>query len=135
MTTVSGSCTCGAAGLQVSTDIRQVVNCHCNACRKMNGSAFTTYAVVPHKFLSLSGQENIAEYQFGEGAFKHYCRKCGTPLYNLNSRYQKYAMIYLGVLENSASLIPTQNIFCESMLDWVEHIDSVPKYDQDIVAR
>lgn len=135
MTTVSGSCTCGAAGFQVSTDIRQVVNCHCNTCRKMNGSAFTTYAVVPHKFLSLSGQENIGEYQFGEGAFKHYCRKCGTPLYNLNSRYQKYCMIYLGALENSASLMPTQNIFCESMLAWVEHIASVPKYEQDIVAR
>jgi hypothetical protein len=135
MTTVSGSCICGAAGLKVATDIRQIVNCHCNSCRKMNGSAFTTYAIAPHKFLSLTGEENIAEYQFSEGAFKHYCKKCGSPLYNLNSRYPKYAMIYLGCLENSAVLTPTQNIFCESMLGWVEHIADVEKFEKDIAGR
>jgi hypothetical protein len=41
-------------------------------------------------------------------------------------------MIYLGALENSTTLMPTQNIFCESMLGWVENIASVPKYEKDI---
>jgi hypothetical protein len=101
----------------------------------MNGSAFSSYAVVPQKFFSVSGQENIAEFQIAEGMVKHCCKKCGSPVYNLNSRYPKYCMTYFGSLENSASLLPTRNIFCESMLAWVEHIASIEKFDQDYVAK
>ena len=133
--TVSGSCKCGAVSYSVESDIRQVVNCHCNTCRKMNGSAFSSYAVVPQKYFSLSGQENVAEFQIAEGMLKHCCKKCGTPVYNLNSRYPKYCMIYLGSLENSASLVPSRNIYCESMLDWVEHIAAMENYDQDFVGK
>ena len=116
----------------MATDIRFVVNCHCNFCRGMNGAAFSTYAVVPRKFLSLVGEESIAEYQIAEGFIKHFCRQCGTPLYNLNARYPKSCMIYLGALENSSTLIPAANIYCESMLAWVEQIASLEKFDKSV---
>jgi hypothetical protein len=101
----------------------------------MNGSAFSSYAVVPQKYFSPSGQESIAEFQIAEGMVKHCCKECGTPVYNLNSRYPKYCMIYLGSLENNASLLPARNIYCESMLGWVEQIASMEKYDQDFVGK
>jgi hypothetical protein len=132
---ILGSCKCRAVSYRIGTDIRQVVNCHCNACRKMNGSAFSSYAVVPQKFFSLSGQENVAEFQIAEGMVKHCCKRCGSPVYNLNNRYPKYCMIYLGSLENSTSLVPSRNIYCESMLGWVEHIAAMEKYDQDFVGK
>jgi hypothetical protein len=128
--TVSGSCKCGAARFTVTTDIRLVVNCHCNFCRGMNGAAFSTYAVVPRKFLLLDSEEYVAEYQVAEGFIKHFCKRCGTPLYNLNIRYPKSCMIYLGTLENSSTLVPAANIYCESMLAWAEPIAAIKKHDK-----
>ncbi len=41
-----GSCNCGNVQFKVDGDVKRIVNCHCNLCRKMNGSAFSTYVVV-----------------------------------------------------------------------------------------
>jgi hypothetical protein len=127
---LSGACSCGSVKFQAAADLRRLVNCHCNMCRKMNGSAFSSYAVIPHKGLALSGEENVAEYQVTEGAKKHFCKKCGTPLFNTNVKYPGVCMLYLGSLEGSAIHAPSVNVFCESMLGWVEHIGSMTRIEQ-----
>ena len=96
----------------------------------MNGSAFSSYAVIPHKALALSGEENVSEYRVTEGARKHFCKKCGTPLFNVNVKYPGVCMLYLGVLEENAGHSPSVNVFCESMLGWVENIGSMTRIEQ-----
>ena len=130
MPSLSGSCSCGTVKFEAAADLRRLVNCHCNMCRKMNGSAFSSYAVIPHKVLALSGEENVAEYQVTKGATKHFCKKCGTPLFNTNVKYPGVRMLYLGSLEGSAIDAPSVNVFCESMLGWVEDIGSIEKIEQ-----
>ena len=93
----------------------------------MNGSAFSSYVVVPHEGLTLLGDENVATYEVGPGARKHYCSRCGTPLFNLVSRYAGACMIYLGVLESPTAGVPSLNVYCESMLSWVERVGSIQK--------
>jgi len=127
MTGLVGSCRCGAVRLAAEADARRIVNCHCNMCRRMNGSAFSSYVVVPHKTLSVHGNEHIATYEVGPGARKHYCSRCGTPLFNVVSRYAGACMIYLGVLEPPPAGVPSLNVYCESMLSWVEHLASIQK--------
>ena len=61
------------------------------------------------------------------GARKHYCSKCGTPLFNLVSRYSGACMIYLGAIEPLPAGVPSLNVYCESMLNWVEHVGSILK--------
>ena len=47
MNFLTGACNCTLVKLQVDLDkIKAIVNCHCNFCRGMNGSAFSTYAAV-----------------------------------------------------------------------------------------
>jgi hypothetical protein len=57
-----GSCSCGAVRLTAEADARRIVNCHCNMCRRMNGSAFSSYVVIPRKTLSILGEKHIATY-------------------------------------------------------------------------
>jgi hypothetical protein len=129
---LTGACSCGSVKYRADADLRRIVNCHCNMCRQMNGSAFSSYAVIPRKFLVLSGDDNVAEYQVTEAARKHFCRKCGTPLFNTNEKYPGACMIYLGSLEGSANHWPSLNVFCESMLGWVEDIASVTKIGRGV---
>ena len=71
--------------------------------------------------------EHIATYEVAPGARKHYCSKCGTPLFNLVSRYAGACMLYLGAIEPQLAGIPSLNVYCESMLNWVERVASIPK--------
>lgn len=128
-TSLSGACSCGSVKYHVAADLRRLVNCHCNMCRKMNGSAFSSYAVIPHKALALSGEENMVQYHVTESARKHFCKKCGTPLFNVNVKYPAVCMLYLGSL-GSADHAPSVNVFCESMLGWVENIGSMTRIEQ-----
>jgi len=125
MSELTGRCRCGAVGLTATADARRIVNCHCNLCRRMNGAAFSSYVVIPHKTLSVRGEEHLGVYEVAPGARKHFCAKCGTPLFNVVSRYAGACMLYLGALEPQPTAAPSLNVYCESMLGWVDRIASI----------
>jgi hypothetical protein len=127
MTHLVGSCACGAVRLTAEADARRIVNCHCSMCRRMNGSAFSSYVVIPHRSLTVIGDEQLGTYQAAPGARKHYCSKCGTPLFNLSSRYAGACMLYLGIIEPQPADVPSLNVYCQDMLDWVERIGTIEK--------
>src|SRR4051812_4599865 len=95
-----GTCKCGNINY-ITSDPLQVVNCHCNLCRSINGSAFTSYVVTRlPEFKLTSGSDALNSYTATDHAVKHFCSICGTPIYNINpERYPGLAMIYLGTLE------------------------------------
>jgi len=122
---VSGSCLCGAVKYRAETNIRRVVNCHCGLCRRMNGSAFSSYAVIPFKALVIFGAMDLRSYAVTPRATKHYCGKCGTPLFNLNTKYSGACMLYLGAIEGGETYSPSLNVYCEDMLSWLDKLASI----------
>lgn len=91
----------------------------------MNGSAFSSYAVIPYSALELFGTSDLGSYSVTPRATKHYCSKCGTPLFNLNSKYAGACMLYLGAIEGGDEYSPAMNVYCESMLSWLERVTSL----------
>jgi len=133
---ISGSCFCNAVQFRVSTAPKAVVNCHCNFCRKHSGAAFTTYAVVPESALEIiSGHDAVAAFQIKEQAHKHFCKQCGSPLFNKNARYPGLCMIYLGGISAPLDIVPTANIYCESQLAWVPAITDIRSFAQGIAKQ
>lgn len=129
MSDFSGSCSCGAIRYRVEGEIKSVVNCHCNMCRKMNGSAFSTYvAVVDDDFELLSGQP--ASHQVSENATKRFCGDCGTPIYNSNPKYAGLKILHLGSIDDSLDIEPRANIYCESQLGWPDRLSEISKLPQ-----
>lgn len=123
MTEVQCQCKCGAVRLSVAGELRGPVNCHCQLCRSMNGSAFSSYAIVPSPAVSfIQGKAEIATYPVTKNAVKAFCQRCGTPLFNTNQIYTGLTMIYLGVIDGHTSLIPKSNIHCSSKLTWVDEL-------------
>ena len=88
----------------------------------MNGSAFSSYAVIPFNALEIFGVADLGKYAVTQRATKHYCSKCATPLFNLNTKHAGACMLYLGAIEGAEDYSPSLNVYCESMLPWLEGV-------------
>jgi len=98
----------------------------------MNGSALSSYAVVPFKALELLGEDHLGAHAVTKRATKHFCRRCGTPMFNLNSRYAGVCMLYLGTINGCETYSPSLNVYCESMLAWLESVTSVTGFARGV---
>lgn len=127
----SGSCVCGETKYRVEGEIRTVVNCHCNFCRKMNGAAFSTYVVVAEEnFELLHGEFNVN--QVSEQSTKSTCRGCNTPIFNSNPRLAGLKILHFGSVDDAGSIRPQLNIYCESKCDWLNELDSMKSLNQGV---
>ena len=136
MTSLAGQCRCGLVHYENCGKIVTMVNCHCNLCRAMNGSAFSSYVVVMRGNLSVTGEENLRAYPVTQRSTKSFCGVCGTPLFNLNpSLYPGFAMLYFGTLADNAALLPGINTYCDDKLAWVDSIAQASSFGQGAPAR
>jgi hypothetical protein len=101
-------------------------------CRQHNGSAFSSYAVLPFSSLEIiKGGGSIQNYTIASGK-KHFCQQCGTPLFNLNEKYPGACMIFLGTLTSACDLLPKANVWCQSQLAWVNTVSELPAFPQGV---
>ena len=68
---MEGSCNCKSVHFSAPDEITAIVNCHCSLCRKMNGSAFSTYVVVADDGFNLVSGE-LSTVQVSQNAFKSF---------------------------------------------------------------
>jgi hypothetical protein len=135
MNLLNGSCKCTFVKFQVDLDkIKAIVNCHCNQCRTMNGSAFSTYvAVLDEGFTMICGDDKLKSYPVTTNAQKCFCTNCGTPIFNINpNKYNGLKIVYFGTIQDLKAVVPKANIYCESMLEWVDHLNSIKSFPQTI---
>lgn len=94
---MEGSCNCGSIHFNSSDNITAIVNCHCQLCRKMNGSAFSKYVVVQNDdFVLKTG--TLKKMRLSTRATKSFCQDCGTPIYNQSIKFTGLKILYLGSL-------------------------------------
>ena len=75
MSTYHGSCHCGAVQFEIDTDVSTLIDCDCSICTK---KGIVHIAVEDGDLQILSGNENLALYQFGSNDASHwFCRHCG----------------------------------------------------------
>ncbi len=79
--TYQGSCHCGAVRFQAEIDLGQgTFKCNCSICSKTRA---WLAPVAASDFRLLSGEADLAEYQFGRKRIRHFfCRTCGVRPYS-----------------------------------------------------
>lgn len=120
-----GACGCGAVNYKINEDIISIINCHCNMCRQHNGTAFTSYVIVPSESLEITNGSAQVGFYKKDNATKHFCNRCGTPLYNAHDKYEQIRLVYLGTLIENKALKPKLNIWCENQLSWIPEIGDI----------
>jgi hypothetical protein len=122
MTKYGASCSCGqlraaAAGTPVRISI-----CHCLACKKRSGSAFSVQARWPAEQVQIEGRASsyrrIAES--GNPADFHFCPDCGATVHFSTVNLPGMIALPLGSLDDPFALDPTISIYEERKNSWVE---------------
>lgn len=72
----AGSCHCGAVTFEATLSLDNLVTCNCSLC----GRTGNIMAFMPAtQFTLLSGEENLADYQFNKKVIHHlFCKTCGV---------------------------------------------------------
>lgn len=131
---IEGSCHCGTVNFKLTDNPKLSINCHCDDCKKRNGSAFSTYIAVSEKDLNITtGSDDIQKYEIPNVGIKYFCIKCGSPIYNRNLRFPGLYMMFYGSFFNQKTLSPSYNVFCSSMHGWVNQLSNLPSFEESIV--
>jgi len=78
---ITGGCLCGAVTYDVSGPLRDVIECHCETCRRMSGGLWHGSAAMANDVKIHDQDGALTWYQSSEQARRGFCRKCGSTLF------------------------------------------------------
>ncbi|MDH1265413.1 GFA family protein [Pseudomonas sp. GD03944] len=124
-----GSCLCGAIRYEVSSRIDTLLLCHCQRCRKANGSAFAANAPVPTTaFRIVTGEEQVKGFRTEAGVERLFCSQCASPLISKRDSMPDIVRLRVGTLDTPLDITPTAHIFTASKVEWLCIDDAIPQY-------
>ncbi len=113
----TGRCPCGAVRFEADAVPDTFIICHCEMCRRWQGSAVLG-VVVPDEGLRWSGTERVAERQTTSWAKRAWCRDCGTGVYLKSTLDEgkdgEATEIPLGIFDDASGFRPSDEI-------WIDH--------------
>ncbi len=126
---LKGSCLCAQVKYVLSGAPLFLENCHCNMCRKLHGSAYTTFAKVKvSDFQFVAGHSLLIRYQSSPEVQRSFCKICGGKFTFEWEKIPDYIWLVAGTLDDDPRLKPKFHIFFESKASWHEVHDTLPKY-------
>lgn len=130
---VTGSCYCGKINFTINSRPKLVVNCHCDDCKKRNGTVFSTYIAVAENDLQLTqGESSLKQYEADNVGIKYFCSECGSPIFNKNFRLPGLSLLFYGAMSNPSEFEPSVNVFCSTKHEWVDSIKSIASFQESI---
>ncbi|KAA8733918.1 GFA family protein [Acinetobacter qingfengensis] len=124
-----GSCLCSAVRYKIEGDIGEILQCHCQRCRKTTGSAFAVVAPVHRaQFKFLQGESCIKKFQSTAITQRWFCSECGSPIVSLREDMPEYFRLRVGTLDTILSQRPAKHIFVASKAEWECIYDDLPQY-------
>jgi len=128
---LKGSCLCGNIQFEYSGKLGSITQCHCNQCRKSNGTAFAANSQIEKsQYKIVTGNDLIREYESTKGKFRAFCNNCGSPIYSRKNSFPDKLRIRIGLLDTRIDKRPSFHIFVDSKAEWHEICDEIPKYPE-----
>ena len=125
-----GTCLCGEVEVRIHGDIANIIHCHCSLCRKNSGTAYATNGFInSSEFEVVSGEKSLSTFSFKPGRNRHFCSKCGSPVYSSNELDPLRFRIRLGILDSNIEERPISHNFVSSKENWEDIDANLPKYD------
>ena len=126
-----GSCLCGGIRYEVHGEIGEIIQCHCQRCRKSNGTAFATNAPVKKRdFKIVQGESLLKKFASSALAERCFCEACGSPIMSIKKDTPEYYRLRIGTLDTPIQHRPSMHIFTADKAEWDEICDGLPQYDQ-----
>jgi len=127
-----GSCLCGGVTFEITQAVGPFELCHCNWCRKANGSAFVAGLGVNRADFRLLQGGNLIEtfaapVRESPPPYRtHFCRRCGSPVPDAFGD-SPVLEVPAGLLDEDPRLRPDKHIFVDVKSPWFGITDNLPQ--------
>lgn len=125
-------CGCGQLTATCRGEPLRVSVCHCLACQRRTGGAFSAQARFPVEAVTIAGEVAMWEKAGDSGKVARFrrCPTCGGTLFWDNEGYEGNWAIPLGAFAGGDMPVPMVSLYEERKLPWlavvgdgIEHVD------------
>ena len=125
----TGSCLCGGIQYEIHGEIGEIVQCHCQRCRKANGAAYAVNAPIRKAdFKLVQGEDLFKKFQSTETTQRCFCSACGSPIISIKAETPDFYRLRIGTLDTPLAQKPAMHIFAASKAEWDDICDHLPQY-------
>jgi hypothetical protein len=124
--TTSGHCLCGAVSYSVDGELRPIIFCHCEQCRRSSGH-FVAATACQREQLTVDGEDNIKWYRASPTAERGFCGHCGSNLF-WRPEHGEYWSIWAGSLNRPTGLKASRHIYVHMKSDYYDIDDGLPQF-------
>jgi len=127
---IDGGCHCGKITYTAEVDPENVGICHCTDCQTLSGTAFRVSVSAAKEAFHLNGEPKIyiKTAESGGKRAQAFCPECGTPIYATAASDPQIFNIRVGTVHQRAELRPKTQGWHRSARDWVNDLQSLPKF-------
>ena len=127
---LTGSCLCQGIRYEISgRGIGEIIECHCQRCRKANGTAYATNAPVHiDDFKIVQGEHLLKKYQSTPTTQRCFCSECGSPIMSIKTDTPEYHRLRIETLDTKIEQKPSMHIFAAHKAEWDSIQDDLPQY-------
>lgn len=117
----TATCRCGQLRITVRGEPGRVSVCHCHACQKRSGSAFSWQARWPAEQTSIEGEAKtwVKIGDSGASATFSFCPECGTNVFYTNEGLPGQIAVPLGGLAGQDQPAPKFSVYENRMQPWL----------------
>ena len=127
--TTKGHCLCGAVSYEVSGELRPIMYCHCEQCRRTSGHFVAATACRPEQ-LKIDGEENIKWFRASDTAERGFCHHCGSNLF-WRPEHGEHWSIWAGSINRPTGLKVSRHIYTHMKSDYYEIDDGLPQFAEE----
>ena len=127
----TGSCLCGGIHYEIHGEIGEIIECHCQRCRKANGTAFATNAPIQKAdFKIVKGEALLKKFASTVTTQRCFCRECCSPIMSIKTETPDTYRLRIGTLDTPLEHKPSMHIFVAHKAEWDIICDDLPQYDE-----
>ncbi|EKF73824.1 glutathione-dependent formaldehyde-activating protein [Alcanivorax hongdengensis A-11-3] len=128
---VTGSCLCGGIAFEIDGELAPIQVCHCQQCRKAQGTALVTNIPVSTDHLRwLRGESLLKGFASSPGKQRVFCQECGSPVLSRKDSLPGVVRIRAGLLNEPLTVRPAFHAYVEDACNWWAIEDDLPRFAQ-----
>jgi len=126
---MSGGCLCGGVRYQLTGECRDIINCHCENCRRTHGH-IAAYTSLRQSELKLTCQRTLQWYHDeSPDTYRGFCNRCGASLFWDARDGRGKISVAAGSLDDSRELKTIGHVFMSEAGKYYEIDDALPRFD------
>jgi hypothetical protein len=132
MTSMKGSCLCGAVNYEISGEPKFVGNCYCVDCRKSSGTGHCTNVIVATDDVAVTGDLKFFDRPADSDNMisRGFCPECGSAIMTRNSTRPGMVGVRASSLDNPDQITPGVNVYSCRAPSWDQPDESIPTFEK-----